>query len=115
MRYRPATSKSNQVPLNYFYVSSIDDIAYYSTSLFLVMEVKKNLALEDSQKNNLADYIKSYQGTVVFLGLPGESTESLNKQLTTWFTDAGMQVKKQAQGMPLCGISFKSSASLHLA
>jgi len=89
------TTKNKGNPLNYFYVSSVSDIPYYSTSLFLVAETGESLMLDDAQKKSLVEYILNHQGTIVFAGLTGEDLEAAQKEFSTVLAEAGIEAKQQ--------------------
>lgn len=84
-------TNSGGIPLNYFYVSSANDLPRYSTSLFLVMERGGDVALTEMEKDNLTDYISGHGGTVVLLGVPGKGTEFIEKELSEMLTGAGLE------------------------
>lgn len=83
--------KDGGIGLNYFYVSSANDLARYSTSLFLVMERGIDTALTDLEKENLTEYIRSNDGTVVLLGVHGKSVDSLEKDIVEMLHGAGLK------------------------
>ena len=85
------SSKVGGIALNYFYVTSANDLARYSTALFLVMERDGAVALSRMEMENLADYISGNGGTVVLLGVPGKSTESIERETAAMLASGGLE------------------------